>query len=544
MKNKSITNRSTLVRTVIMALSWMASLSLAAQVRVDWQQCYGSLGNDYGHSVIQNENALTVLGQVETDSPSGMYEGNCQGAFMNNHDWLIGIAGDPSVAWQNCSSIGLCQQLHSAGNGQYYVTEMGIDNYSYLNLKITKTDGEGNPIWIRYHGCPDGLPYWNPVALSLGSPDGGIVCAAIINEAGGDVIQHFGGFDCWVVKLDSEGNIVWQTTLGTEGDESVTCLQGTADGGLLVWVDSDLTGNGNIGCGQQEKKGVLVKLDATGQLQWSLCFPRTAVRSIVELEDGFLLAGESCHTVEPNGNCSDGIYSYDCFLTRCNTDGSILWDKEYGGSCNDKIVKAFQSEEGGFTAFANSKSSDGDVASFANLGVTGDEEGNVWIFHVDSGGGLQWEYCIGSQLGLFEEMKDVIMTGDKEYVVVGHCTWFDGVSSGLVQCTNNAILPDSGHNVWVLQVTDLFDYTATAEASEPNDAQVLLSPNPANGIVTVTGKALRQAEVFNAAGQCTATATGTEDEIRIDLRQLPAGIYFVTVTDAEGRKCVKKVVKE
>jgi len=59
-----------------------------------------------------------------------------------------------------------------------------------------------------------------------------------------------------------------------------------------------------------------------------------------------------------------------------------------------------------------------------------------------------------------------------------------------------------------------------------------------------TGKTLRQAEVFNAAGQCTATATGTEDEIRIDLRQLPAGVYFVTVTDAEGRKCVKKVVKE
>ena len=28
------------------------------------------------------------------------------------------------------------------------------------------------------------------------------------------------------------------------------------------------------------------------------------------------------------------------------------------------------------------------------------------------------------------------------------------------------------------------------------------------------------------------------------LKSLPAGIYFVTITDAEGRKCVRKVVKE
>jgi len=69
-------------------------------------------------------------------------------------------------------------------------------------------------------------------------------------------------------------------------------------------------------------------------------------------------------------------------------------------------------------------------------------------------------------------------------------------------------------------------------------------PNPTTGQVTVTGKALRQAEVFNTLGQCILTVTSEGDELHIDMNGKPAGIYFVTVTDAEGRKCVKKVVKE
>ncbi len=69
-------------------------------------------------------------------------------------------------------------------------------------------------------------------------------------------------------------------------------------------------------------------------------------------------------------------------------------------------------------------------------------------------------------------------------------------------------------------------------------------PNPATGLITITGKNLAQAEVFNTLGQQVATATGEGETLQIDIANLPAGIYFVNVTDGEGRKCVKKVVKE
>lgn len=71
-----------------------------------------------------------------------------------------------------------------------------------------------------------------------------------------------------------------------------------------------------------------------------------------------------------------------------------------------------------------------------------------------------------------------------------------------------------------------------------------IAPNPSNGTFTVAGASLSRADVFNAIGQHILTVTGEGDELRIDMQGQPAGIYFVNVTDAEGHKCVKRVVKE
>jgi hypothetical protein len=61
---------------------------------------------------------------------------------------------------------------------------------------------------------------------------------------------------------------------------------------------------------------------------------------------------------------------------------------------------------------------------------------------------------------------------------------------------------------------------------------------------TVTGKNLQQAEVSNMLGQKLLGVKGMGDELHVDMAALPAGVYFVTVTDEEGRKCVRKVMKE
>ena len=71
-----------------------------------------------------------------------------------------------------------------------------------------------------------------------------------------------------------------------------------------------------------------------------------------------------------------------------------------------------------------------------------------------------------------------------------------------------------------------------------------LHPNPTNGLVTIAGNDFKQAQIINALGQCVATVKSEGEQLTLDISNLPAGVYFVNVTDAEGRKCVRKVVKE
>ena len=81
---------------------------------------------------------------------------------------------------------------------------------------------------------------------------------------------------------------------------------------------------------------------------------------------------------------------------------------------------------------------------------------------------------------------------------------------------------------------------------EENESDVFatIHPNPTLGLVTITGKNLLQAEVINMLGQQVLSVQGKGNELRIDMAALPAGIYFVNITDEEGRRCVRKVLKE
>ena len=89
--------------------------------------------------------------------------------------------------------------------------------------------------------------------------------------------------------------------------------------------------------------------------------------------------------------------------------------------------------------------------------------------------------------------------------------------------------------------------TSLTEGFEENStipASATIHPNPTTGFVTITGENLRQAEIINALGQQVLSVQGEGNELQINMATLPTGVYFVTITNDEGRKCVRKVVKE
>ena len=496
----------------------------SAQVRIDWQQSYGSLDNDYACSIIETGNGFRVLGSVHTDVPSGMFD--CYAYYRAN--WLIEINNEQQLVRQDCFPLGMYSHLLKGTDDRYYIAELGDDGSMLWNLRIKQLDEGSNVLWNKSFGTSYGLGSTADNAFAVSASDGGVVVATEFQIADGDISQEFGEKDCWVVRIDDEGNMVWETTLGTESNDFVFGLQNANDGGYYVGLISEQQGNGNIGCGQPENNGVLVKLDADGQVQWSRCYPQVKICNVIELENGFLVAG----------NHQNEDFSYDCSLLKCDAEGNVEWRREFGGTKDDKVLKTFYQENGGFTVFANSKSTDGDVASAANLGVTDVEKGNIWVFHVDSDGDLRWERCIGSELGLLESLWDVIEVGKEEYVLLCESEWFEGVSSGDVNCSNNAILPESKNNIWVLHITDIFDYDDVVETT---NEKVFVHPNPTTGAILIEGEKATEVKVYNSLGQLLKTVQNTNE---VSLEGLPQGVYLLRVTLENGKVFSDKVVKE
>jgi len=118
--------------------------------------------------------------------------------------------------------------------------------------------------------------------------------------ATGDKSQNYkGGTDYWVVKIDGNGNKVWDNTLGGTGGDYAQSVVSTSDGGYLLvgysksvasWDKSQANHSNN------EDYWVL-KIDGNGNKVWDKTFGATMreyARSAVSTSDGgYLLVGDS-----------------------------------------------------------------------------------------------------------------------------------------------------------------------------------------------------------------------------------------------------------
>lgn len=83
------------------------------------------------------------------------------------------------------------------------------------------------------------------------------------------------------------------------------------------------------------------------------------------------------------------------------------------------------------------------------------------------------------------------------------------------------------------------------EVATHGKSLVSVYPNPSKERIVIQGINAVEVRMFNTIGQRVATATVAGGEtLQVDIATLPAGVYFVNVIDTEGRKCVRKVVKE
>jgi gliding motility-associated-like protein len=145
----------------------------------------------------------------------------------------------------------------------------------------------------------------------------------------------------WIAKLDFDGNLLWQYVYGGNKDERLWMLLPTSDGGYLAGGHSysDPSGDKTEAC-RGDMDVWIVKLNADGELVWEKTYG-SAVRdelfSAVELPGGGFLLG--CHsTSDAGGEKSEASRGdQDLWILEVDATGTKIWDKTIGGDKFDQI---------------------------------------------------------------------------------------------------------------------------------------------------------------------------------------------------------------
>lgn len=207
-----------------------------------WQKCYGGSADEMVTDVVFTNDGMVVA--CNAKSNDGDITGH-HGSTAFNDGWVFKIANDTVIQWQ--ISIG--------GTAE--------DNIN----KIISTN------------------------------DGGFLCIGTTSSVDGDISNNHGGNDVWIVKLSSDGDIVWSKAFGgSNNDEGVSVLP--ANDGGYIFIASTESVNGDVQTAAAGNTWI-VKLDANGTIVWQNTIARDTAYpgianpaiGIVQTSDNTIIAG-------------------------------------------------------------------------------------------------------------------------------------------------------------------------------------------------------------------------------------------------------------
>lgn len=141
------------------------------------------------------------------------------------------------------------------------------------------------------------------------------------------------------------------------------------------------------------------------------------INTAVQTADGgFLLA---CATGIRSSTLKHGYGGSDIWLVRTDSTGKILWQKNYGGSRDDRVGCLIRGLGGGFVFTALIQSADHDIPKGKYHG-----KGDAWVVKVDDTGRIEWQQVFGGSG--FDCANSVIVTPDSGYLITGTTSSRDG----------------------------------------------------------------------------------------------------------------------
>ena len=178
---------------------------------------------------------------------------------------------------------------------------------------LMRTNSQGNMMWAKtYGGLYDDMGY----SLEQ-TTDGGYVIAGFKGEP----LEH----DVFILRTDSKGDTIWTRTYGGRYDDVASSIQQTRDGGYIA------VGHTTSFTADQNPDVYLIRMDSRGDTLWTRTYGDIyndvgyAVRQLSD--NGYIIVGYTGQEFVPGLRVD-----FDVYLIRTDENGNVLWTKTYGGS--------------------------------------------------------------------------------------------------------------------------------------------------------------------------------------------------------------------
>ena len=398
---------------------------LAQAPEIEWQNTIGGYLNDLLFSISETNDGGYILGGTSNSDASVDKADDSKGT---DDYWVIKIDSFSNILWQKTIGGNYDDRLYDVKQtidggfilSGYSASGISGDKTSYTyganDYWVVKLDSIWNIEWqMDIGGLLDDLLYVEQTT------DGGyIIGGSSTSDISFDKTDaNIGGYDYWILKIDSNGNIIWQKTIGGTSDDYLTDIHQIIDGSFILggYSFSGISGNKT-----EENKGGydywILKIDSIGNIIWQNTIGGNNDDKLTKIkltsDNAYILGGYSNSNI--SGDKDEeviGILDYpDYWILKIDSIGNIIWQNTIGGNNADVLTEIYQTFDKGYI-----------LGGYSYSGLSGDKSeislGNsdFWVLKVDSMGNIIWQNTIGGNS--FDNLNTLCIRSDGSYLLAG-----------------------------------------------------------------------------------------------------------------------------
>lgn len=353
-------------------------LKIDKQGKTVWQRSFGGSDYDCANAIASTRNGGYIIAGYTSSN-----DGDIVGNHGNSDAWVIKLDKNGNKEWQKTlggAASDMAASIIETSDGTFVMagqtqsTDGDVNNnHGKIDAWLVKLDMSGNKLWQKTLGGSNS----EGANCIMEDSGGDYLMAGWTTSNDGDVTGYHvgwgmwvGNVDGWVVRLNKDGNLLWNKAFGGVNTDMIySIVQGIDKSYTMVGLTrSSLDGDVSLNHGGQDVW--LFNMDKDGKILWRKNFGGSGedmAYFITSLREGaYMLAGL---TSSEDGDITGNHGGEDAWLLKVDGGGNKQWQRVLGGSGNDLARVVMQRSDGTYLMVGSSGSSDGDVKALGGAWV-------------------------------------------------------------------------------------------------------------------------------------------------------------------------------